>query len=485
MTQRLSIVVSVAICFLSFSAVASAQANGREVTSVRAPSSAHMDDGTASIPVVAQSVSALQEDNGQRAAVENTVNYVEYFYPLWFTYNQWNYGGLNKLTGPRRMTPVYHLVVAPNDDTLYGNSPMDLSTEPIILTIPKTKATFSVLTLDAFGDVFQTGISETSEGVYGLTGPGWQGTLPPNVTQIPIPYNYIACIIRSDKFSPTGEDQRAIAEIFRRKTRAETLSEYLTNPNGGATRIVPVAAFGVPFKEIADRRAKNQSLTFAQELQAAVHSPYGQPYSQDAQELSDAFDALLAGGNANAQIMKGVQLAHAAIEARYLTHTDLTRWISFNNIGDWGDAFLDRSSISEFIQYGNALDTAAYFQTFQDASGNVLDGSVTSEYILRFPKWDIPQTKRFWSVTAYLPGSITLIRNDEQKYVVASYTPGLVTDSDGSITIYISPSLPEGVPAANWLPVPQGQFNIMLRDYGPTGSAGEGTYIPPPIIAAQ
>ena len=102
---------------------------------------------------------------------------------------------------------------------------------------------------------------------------------------------------------------------------------------------------------------------------------------------------------------------------------------------------------------------------------------------MTFPSGQIPQAKRFWSVTAYTPNSIELIDNSADKYAVASYTPGLVTNPDGSISIYMAQQLPKAVPEANWLPVPDGPFNVMLRVYGPEGSVADNTYIPPAITA--
>jgi hypothetical protein len=37
------------------------------------------------------------------------------------------------------------------------------------------------------------------------------------------------------------------------------------------------------------------------------------------------------------------------------------------------------------------------------------------------------------------------------------------------------------VPMANWLPIPPGTFNIMLRVYGPEGTVADNTYVPPGI----
>ena len=65
------------------------------------------------------------------------------------------------------------------------------------------------------------------------------------------------------------------------------------------------------------------------------------------------------------------------------------------------------------------------------------------------------------------------------KYVVASYTSGLTYNSDGSLTIYLARKKPSGMPKANWLPVPKGQFNVMLRLYGPEGDVS--SYLPPAI----
>jgi hypothetical protein len=73
------------------------------------------------------------------------------------------------------------------------------------------------------------------------------------------------------------------------------------------------------------------------------------------------------------------------------------------------------------------------------------------------------------------------VPNSAKKYVVASYTPGLFTAHDGSVSIVMAVNKPAGVPQANWLPIPKGPFSIMLRAYGPQGTVEDGSYVPPPI----
>jgi hypothetical protein len=164
---------------------------------------------------------------------------------------------------------------------------------------------------------------------------------------------------------------------------------------------------------------------------------------------------------------------------RYLTHTGSTNWIHFTNIGAWGDNVIERSAITEFIQYGNGIDTAAYFHAFRDGTGHALDGKNPHGYVLTFLQDQLPDAKRFWSITAYTPDSIELIDNPANKYEVARYTPGLTYNADGSLSIYIARERPAGVPLANWLPVSHRRFNIMLRIYGTKDSIA--SYVPPAI----
>ena len=64
---------------------------------------------------------------------------------------------------------------------------------------------------------------------------------------------------------------------------------------------------------------------------------------------------------------------------------------------------------------------------------------------------------------------------------MASYTPGLTYNPDGSLTLYFGTEKPDGVPEANYLPVPPRNFNLMLRFYGPQGVVENGQYVPPPV----
>jgi hypothetical protein len=418
-------------------------------------------------------------------AYSTTVAYVEQFYPLWFTYNQFQFaaplGATNAWVAAKEVTPLYHFCVAINDDTLYTSVYFDLRAEPVVVTIPSTSLKYTTLTLDPYGTTIEPGLP-TTPGVYAFTGPGFTGTLPAGMTAVPMPINFPSVYVRTIKYSPTGENLIAAGEAFQKSLLAQPLSLYMSNPSGGAANILPQVDVAFPFKQTADNLIQKSPILFLKQLQAAVAAPNTPALSQSAQALSNRFNALFGNGDTEqAAFSAGARDAHIAIVENYRTNTDSSYWIHYTNISNWGNNFLDRSSITEFLQLSNGISTAAYYHTFSDGQGNALDGSDPSGYVLTFSKNQLPQAGLFWSLTAYTPQAIELVPNRANKYVVASYLPGLEYNSDGSLSVYLSTQQPDGVPAANWLPIPPGKFNLMLRVYGPEGDVADNTYLPPAI----
>lgn len=442
-------------------------------------------------------------------AFTTTRDYVSQFYPLWFTYYQTSFGSANRLAGPDKISPIYHYVVAINNDTIYASSFLDLSVEPVILTLPSTPANYSVLTLDRYNDIFHSALPANTSGTYALYGPGFDpSSLPAALTRVPLPFNYMTLIFRADKFKVINgveQDLTSEADTFRRGMSMVPLCAYLDQncpagvPPGGSTRIVPEIAFALPFKTIADNLIALDPIAFLQQLQRAVSSPATPPMSPEVKSLSDRFDMLFATSTLNqrSEFASGAQTAHDLLTEDYLTHIDRTNWITYKNIGQWchkpdnflactnpdpgGSLAIQRSSITEYIQYANDHEAAVYFHAFKDGDDVPLNGTDPAGYVLTFSLKKLPATSRFWSLTAYTPNAIELVPNSADKYLVASYTPDLYKNKDGSVTIYMARQLPPGVPAANWLPIPRGPFNVMLRDYGPLGNVAEGTYVPPRI----
>jgi len=81
-----------------------------------------------------------------------------------------------------------HAVTAPNADTLYTETWLDVSREPWILSIPDMDDRYYIVPmLDGWSEVFMVASSPTTGGsaqTYAITGPGWSGALPQGVTQV-------------------------------------------------------------------------------------------------------------------------------------------------------------------------------------------------------------------------------------------------------------------------------------------------------------
>jgi hypothetical protein len=190
--------------------------------------------------------------------------------------------------------------------------------------------------------------------------------------------------------------------------------------------------------------------------------------------------------NSLSKIIAGAKAGHAAVIKRWNTHIIGNNWVHFNNMGNWGAHYLDRAAGNEYIQYGNKRQAAYYAQAFLDDKNHLLTGTANKSYTITFTKAQIPTYTRFWSFTAYTGNAVELVPNSFDKYVVASYTPDLVTNPDGSITIYLSEMPPSNTALIpNWLPLPSNKFSVMLRIYGPTNKAETGIYVPPAVIATK
>ena len=88
-----------------------------------------------------------------------------------------------------------HSVPAPNADTLYTDAWLDVSKEPMVLTIPDMDDRYFMMPmLSGWTDVFQVPGTRTTgqrPQKYVITGPGWSGALPAGLTEYKSPTGII------------------------------------------------------------------------------------------------------------------------------------------------------------------------------------------------------------------------------------------------------------------------------------------------------
>ena len=105
-----------------------------------------------------------------------------------------------------------------------------------------------------------------------------------------------------------------------------------------------------------------------------------------------------------------------------------------------------------------------------DSQNKPMDGSKTYKVVL--PK-DIP-AERFWSLTVYDLQTRSMLQTPQLWPRAGSQsfpTPAATPSADGSISVYFSPTLPDGVKVGNWIQTdPDKGWFVMLRCYSPLQS---------------
>jgi len=106
-------------------------------------------------------------------------------------------------------------VVRANVDTLYSSAWLDLSKEPIVLSVPDTKGRYYLMPMiDAWTNIFASPgkrTTGTKPGHFAISGPGWSGALPGGVTELKSPTNMVWIIGRTQTNGP--QDYAAVHAI--------------------------------------------------------------------------------------------------------------------------------------------------------------------------------------------------------------------------------------------------------------------------------
>jgi hypothetical protein len=78
-------------------------------------------------------------------------------------------------------------------------------------------------------------------------------------------------------------------------------------------------------------------------------------------------------------------------------------------------------------------------------------------------------------------GQFFFADNPLGRYAIGDRSPGLVTNADGSLDIWIGHEAPGADREANWLPAPETPFALFLRAYLPKPDLLHGRYRLPEV----
>jgi hypothetical protein len=377
-------------------------------------------------------------------------------------------------------------VVRPNFDTLYSAAWLDLTGEPIIVSVPDTDGRFYLLPmLDMWTDVFAVPgkrTTGTGAGHFALVPPGWTGDLPDGVQRIDAPTPYIWIIGRTQTNGPADYD--AVHKVQAGYTLTP-LSQWGKAPQpAAAPAIDPSVDMTTPPLEQVNTMSGADFFRYAAELMT-VNPPHitDQPIVARMKRLGitagEAFDPTKANSVVQTALAQAPAQGLQAMNAKLPTIARVANNWSLNTdtMGVYGTYYLKRAIVAMAGLGANLPEDAIYPLSLGDADGQPLTGA--NAYTLHFSAGATPPVDAFWSVTLYDNDGFQ-VANALDRFAIGDRS-GLTTNADGSLDLFVQHDTPGAEKEANWLPAPDGPFTLTMRLYAPKQTALTGEWTPPPI----
>ena len=452
----------------------------------------------------AQAEPAVTEDEAYSIGVQAYL----YFYPLvtmeisrkQFTNvaagKELGKGPMNTFTNVPEYPPAdFKGVVRPNFDTLYSVAWLDLTKEPVVVSVPETGGRYYLLPmLDMWSDVFASPgwrTTGTQAHTFLIVPPDWSGkskdgsALLPNAEIIVAPTYYVWVIGRTKTDGPADYD--AVHRI-QAGYQVTPLSAWGKNVPVVTPTIDPSVDMHTPPKEQVDSMSADKFFAYAAELLKSQppHStdqPILAVMKRIGLEAGKSFDV----GQLDSAIRSGLERAPAGAQ-------ELMRWkiptlarivngwsMNTDTMGVYGNYYLKRAIVALVGLGANLPEDAIYPLNLGDESGQPLDGA--NKYTIHFERATLPPVGAFWSITLYDQDGFQ-VANSLNRFAVSSWMP-FHYNGDGSLDLYFQNENPGSNKEANWLPAPKGPFNLTMRLYAPRPEALTGKWSPAPVIKSR
>ena len=419
------------------------------------------------------------------------INMAQYRW-LWVTQpptpdNDHAYAPLNKFSHDTTLTDAsWQAGGSPNNDTLYSTAWLNLTTEPVILSVPAMDRYYTMEIAGFDSDNFAyvgTRATGTNAGNYLIAGPNWTNTCPANVT--PLTPSRTPYVLIAGRTTVYDEDDLTNVHAIQAQYRLTPLSCW------GTTNVPPDDRnVWAPYStniDLAVWKTMNRAMT---------ENPPNVPSQQG---LVDYFAQIGVGPGQDVDRMDDVTkagLRAAANDAWIMLtqyQTNPPSWFKTNGwlypppyhgrAGQTNDFMLRAASQSLQEIVGNDVQEAVYLASVGlDANGLLLSGAYS--YTMTFPSNGLPDVGAFWSLTMYGADN-NFVSNSINRYKVGTYPTNLLAlNPDGTLTLYIQNAAPSADKVSNWLPAPAGGFHVNLRLYLPGTNIVNQAWGPPPILRA-
>ncbi len=390
-------------------------------------------------------------------------------------------GPMNTFAHARTFPPAtFRGATHANFDTLYSVGWLDLTKEPVVISVPDTQGRYYLLQLlDMWTDSF-AGVGKrttgTGTGNFVVIEPGWQGELPQGLQRINAPTPFVWVIGRTRTDGPPDYD--AVHKI-QDGYKMTLLSQWGKEPQPITVKIDPSVDMKTPpVKQVKDM-TPDAFFAYAAEL-LKVDGPHftDQPTLARMKRLGieagQSFDPAKVGPI----IRQALQAAPAAAQKALIAEwprvgRNANGWVMNTDSGVYGANYLKRGAVAMFEIGMNLPEDSIY----PDTGTSPLDGH--NNYVIHFAKGGLPPVNEFWSVTIYDLHGFT-VPTPTDRYTLGDRS-NLKTNADGSLDIFVQNESPGADKESNWLPAPAQPFTLHARLYSPRTAAIDGTWAMPPV----
>ena len=375
-------------------------------------------------------------------------------------------------------------VVRPNADTLYSILWFDVSTEPLVISVPDTGGRYYVLQMmDMWTDVFAAPGNRTSGTKaqdFAIVGPNWRGTLPKNVQRLRCPTN-IGWIIGRTQTNGAADYKNVhrIQDGYKSTSLSQwgksynPLAKSPVNPKWDMKTPPPV--------QVAKMSAQAFFELFAELLKENPPHELDWNMVEQLKQIGITpgkdFNFLKLPAKKQKALEKAVGDAQRMI-AKKQAGEAVNGWhVAREIMGNYGTSYLQRAYIALIGLGANVPEDAVYPMSNVDSGGKPYHGS--HRYVLHFDKVELPPVRGFWSISMY-DDEMYFVDNPIRRYAIGDRDK-LQFNKDGSLDLYIQHASPGKDKESNWLPAAKGDFDLVLRAYWPKVEVLTGDWDPPPV----
>ena len=391
-------------------------------------------------------------------------------------------------------------VVRPNFDTLYSSGWLDLTKEPMIVSVPDTGGRYYLLPmLDMWTDVFASPgwrTTGTEAANFLIVPPGWRPDLrdrwleefklPADMQRIDAPTPYVWIIGRTKTDGPADYDK---VHKIQAGYKITPLSQWGKTSAPVEGKVDPTIDIKTPPKIQVDTMPAGQYFAYAAELMK-TSPPHitDQPIVAQMKrylgiEVGKSFEIDKADPTVKKALDRVPQGAQALMRWKVPSLARVANGWSMNTdtMGVYGNYYLKRAIVAQLGLGANLPEDAIYPLNLFDDTDKPLDG--TNKYTIHFGKATTPPVDAFWSITLYDQEGFQ-VANSLNRFAVSSWMP-FQYNPDGSLDLYFQSESPGADKEANWLPAPKGPFNLTMRLYSPKSEALIGKWDPPMVMKAH